>query len=309
MDEHNKLLDVNAATVDELMTLPGIGPAMASRIIAARPFISLEDLQRVSGIGPAALERIAPLVSLSSLKTEAIEAESQSKENIVPEALPSEAPEPVIIEQPAAIQHEEPQSEALLLEAPEPTTNEQPEAKFLEEKPTEVQIHPPETPIPEATTPGLPQKQRKTVTLTQAVSLAFASGFLSFILSIGLIFFVLSLINGGLRFVTPAEMDVLKREVSGLKTQNTQFQQNLDGMRTRLDNLDSLSGRFTAIEKDAKQLRNDLDAATGLTKQMAKQVDTIQADIQELRTNATRFQNFLEGLRNLLNKEAGPNGN
>lgn len=48
-------LDPNRATAEELALLPGIGPARAMAIVAARagdPFRQLEDLQRVHGIGP-----------------------------------------------------------------------------------------------------------------------------------------------------------------------------------------------------------------------------------------------------------------
>jgi len=44
-------LEINAATVKELQDLPGIGPILAQRIIAARPFRSADDLKKVSGIG------------------------------------------------------------------------------------------------------------------------------------------------------------------------------------------------------------------------------------------------------------------
>jgi len=48
--------DVNRAPADTLLFLPGIGPALAGRIVAEResggPFRDLEDLQRVRGIGP-----------------------------------------------------------------------------------------------------------------------------------------------------------------------------------------------------------------------------------------------------------------
>jgi DNA uptake protein ComE-like DNA-binding protein len=44
-------IDINTATEKELRSVPGVGPVMAARIIAARPFRSADDLKRVSGIG------------------------------------------------------------------------------------------------------------------------------------------------------------------------------------------------------------------------------------------------------------------
>ncbi len=57
-------IDINRATAAELETLPGIGPELAKRIIAARPYASVDDLDRVSGIGTARLEQIRPYVSV-----------------------------------------------------------------------------------------------------------------------------------------------------------------------------------------------------------------------------------------------------
>ncbi len=60
---------VNGASAAELEQLPGIGPALARRIVAYREtcgdFRSLEDLGHVQGIGPKTLDRLRPLVSLS----------------------------------------------------------------------------------------------------------------------------------------------------------------------------------------------------------------------------------------------------
>jgi endonuclease YncB( thermonuclease family)/predicted flap endonuclease-1-like 5' DNA nuclease len=53
-------IDVNTATEKELRTVPGIGPVMASRIIAARPFRSADDLKKVNGIGDKNYARIRP---------------------------------------------------------------------------------------------------------------------------------------------------------------------------------------------------------------------------------------------------------
>jgi competence protein ComEA len=53
-------VDLNNASLAELDTLPGVGPAIAERIVEERPYSTLADLQRVRGIGPATLERIRP---------------------------------------------------------------------------------------------------------------------------------------------------------------------------------------------------------------------------------------------------------
>jgi predicted flap endonuclease-1-like 5' DNA nuclease len=57
-------LDPNRASVAELASLEGIGPALAARIAAARPFASLDDLARVKGIGARRLARLRPRLTL-----------------------------------------------------------------------------------------------------------------------------------------------------------------------------------------------------------------------------------------------------
>ena len=60
------LVNVNAATLDELVALPNIGPVTAQRIIEFReqvsPFATLTDLDQVPGIGPATLDMIRNLI-------------------------------------------------------------------------------------------------------------------------------------------------------------------------------------------------------------------------------------------------------
>jgi competence ComEA-like helix-hairpin-helix protein len=57
-------VDVNAATVEELASLDGVGPKLAARIVAARPFGSVEEVAGVRGIGRRRLARLRPRLFL-----------------------------------------------------------------------------------------------------------------------------------------------------------------------------------------------------------------------------------------------------
>ena len=59
-------VNVNAATAEQMDSLPGIGPALAARIVAYREqhgaFARPEHLQRVKGIGAKTFAKMAPYV-------------------------------------------------------------------------------------------------------------------------------------------------------------------------------------------------------------------------------------------------------
>ena len=59
---------LNKASSDELTAVPGIGPALAERIVSYReehgPFQTVDDLVRVKGIGPKKMEQIKGAVSI-----------------------------------------------------------------------------------------------------------------------------------------------------------------------------------------------------------------------------------------------------
>ena len=56
------VVNINTATLEQLETLPGIGPARARLIIEHRTYSSVDDLKRVKSIPDNVIEDLRPLV-------------------------------------------------------------------------------------------------------------------------------------------------------------------------------------------------------------------------------------------------------
>ena len=64
------LIDINTASQSELESLPGIGAVKAERIIAGRPYRSVNDLTRVKGIGSKTVNKFRDRVTVGAPKKE-----------------------------------------------------------------------------------------------------------------------------------------------------------------------------------------------------------------------------------------------
>lgn len=69
------VVNLNAASVEQLDALPGIGKAMATRIVEYRqkngPFKKVEDLMNIRGIGEKNFLKLKPLITVGAPRTAA----------------------------------------------------------------------------------------------------------------------------------------------------------------------------------------------------------------------------------------------
>ncbi|HXL45277.1 MAG TPA: helix-hairpin-helix domain-containing protein, partial [Candidatus Binatia bacterium] len=68
-DESPPAIDLNRATAVELARLPGIGPALARRIVDTRdtegPFVKVDELGRVRGMSARKIDQLRAFVTIA----------------------------------------------------------------------------------------------------------------------------------------------------------------------------------------------------------------------------------------------------
>lgn len=68
-------VNINSASVEQLGTLPGVGPKLAARIVEYRQktgaFKSAQELMNVKGIGEKNLEKLAPYLTVGEVQRSA----------------------------------------------------------------------------------------------------------------------------------------------------------------------------------------------------------------------------------------------
>ena len=281
MNETKILHLLNNGDQNELMALPGIGPALAKRLIAARPFSSLEKVQTVNGISANLLERLSDGVS-------------------EPEAQPSghAADKPDL----------EPQTED---EAPA-----EPRLTDIKERTEEAgqgrsglgEAVKGQGQAARQTVETLPQKTEETSKSHGSLRTILISSAITALVTMLLTLAVLGGINGSLKFATSAQVQTMQRETSQLSAQMDTLQQDLDGLRGRVDMLEGLGDRTVALEVAQQQLAADQETAS-------QQVTVLQTEIAALDEKVTlqeertqRFETFLKDLQTMLDNLFTPQG-
>jgi competence ComEA-like helix-hairpin-helix protein len=325
-------LDLNTATEKELGKLPGIGPALASRIVRYReedgPFREAAEITKVRGISLAMFQALADKIVAGPVEGKtgaevAVEEAEEVEETPVPAAEAALPPSEEAAEE-------------------EGETVGVPKAADVDTPP----LPPIEPPPPAA---QWMQGARPATRRGVGWGGLLVVGLLSTLLGALLALLVLFLLNGGTLDFQRATARAIDREVSQLEGQLSELQTQLDEVRQRLGGLEELARRLDetqtalegaqadigALQERAGSLQGELDvtsqALAGMRQTLAglsddltsvaesvtaldEQVTTLDARLAELddqvvtlRRAAARFDAFLLGLRQLLEENVqGP---
>jgi len=304
------------------MTIKGIGQELAERIIEARPFNTIDDLKRVNGIGPKFLDNIrAELLIesqpevISEIKNKDVAQKELTKEDNEnyssssqgndegegttekgSEAWTEEMMESTFRDE--ISENKENGSDDLILEEPEDKKDE----PFLvgeklvahstldEEEKAKVHIHN----LTKRTTP---------VTRIQAFWISVSVSFFVLMLSLFLTLGILAGLNSGqLQYSLPSQYNSLDIRVRSLESQIANLGQELEGMRVRVDNLETLGNRIEVVEEDTANLKTDLETAINTIEALGAEVAEVRTEMDETKEQINHFQLFFDGLQNLLSE-------
>ena len=302
MITEQKKIDINTASKKELTQVSGIGPALAERIIAERPYGKVADLTNVPGIAETLLESIKPALTVAEegmydvggeailsgtieegdefVEPDPFEVESEVEGETVdagvlpPEEIPPQtARRAVPVGKPVSRNHEvrpprpKPVDKALL-NVPQPGPGNQKNAGLMDNNEN----------------------------LMYAVIIGVVVLLLAVFLSLG----ILGVVNRGLSYVPVRDYNELRVQVEGLQSDTDALRQDVDTLQERLDSLETLSGRLTELEDETESMAEDMETVLDRMDELESLVETYDADIQRLDKRTGTFQQFLEDMRTLL---------
>lgn len=285
MDETKILYLFNNGTYDELVVLPGIGPVLAKRLIAARPFDSLIAVQGVKGISANLLNRLSEVTLEPDTPPSDPTPSTPSPESQSVDETPAEAPPTDIKERIKEKSQDIKQGLSGLGE----TVTKQGQAV-------------------RQTVETIPEKFEQASKSHGSLWTTLISSAITALVTILLTLAVLGGINGSLKFATGSQYRTTEREVSQLAAQVDTLQQDLDDLRGRVDMLEGLGDRTAELEKSQLQLVADLETTTQQLTDIQAEVTALDEKVTSQEERTQRFETFLIDLQTMLGNLFAPQG-
>jgi competence ComEA-like helix-hairpin-helix protein len=332
MNRENEKVDLNLADEQTLDELPGIGPALAARIVEYRekvhPFEEVIELTAVPGISermvrdietlitvtppaesviaappPAETTTAADEVSLAIL----VEAEAASAE-VETDAADTAAAE-LEIEPPheleaASDSAAEDEAESPAEAGPEPAQAEAETSAPEEGLATEPAAIESTAVAPEVAEPAVslvpyvaPAAPAAVVHTGYSVWVLLASSLLTGVLAILLTLGVLYYLNGTLYFASDARADAIQQQGNEAMQASLDIATTLGAVSSRVNNL---SRRLDGLAGQQQRAEEELTAVEGEITALQATATTLDERLGRVAAAAANFDQFLDGLRALL---------
>ena len=283
MNQKELLLLINGASREELTALPGVGPATADQLIEARPFHSIEAVQALKGISKSMLDKLMDEAQLSQVPGETpdksqmseIQETIKEKGEVIKNSLSklgksaseqSQATRQVIGEKLSGL------GESINKQG-------QTARKVVEE---------------------IPDKFDQAAKSRGSLWTVLVSSAITGLLAVLLTFAILGGINGSLKYATGSQFRAIQLETDQLNTQMNTIQQNLDGLRTRVDTLEGFGERTVALEKNQESLFDDVNTVNQQISIIQTELSTLNEKVIKQDERTQRFETFLIDLQTLL---------
>jgi competence ComEA-like helix-hairpin-helix protein len=330
MEQAPSTVDLNQATEEDLIALPGIGPALARRILDYRevngPFSSPEEILKVNGIGPAIYADLADYLihPPAEVLPEAVPELAPPEETI--EHLPPAAEVPELAA-PEEVVEELPAEEVIELAPPEEAVEEPPAEEVIELPPPEEMLEgiSPEAALPEAeiTTEPLPLDEAPVVAEAGPppeeappakprerplppkpvprrrdlswVGAVVAAGLLGGLLGVLLSLLAFYGINGSVNVAQTRAMRDSRAQIRALASELETLQGEAESMQLELDELSGLPDQMREMGEAVSNFDQQLGIVEGDLK-------GLQEDFAAVQSQAERVEYFFLQLRELLNE-------